>query len=143
MHHCCQGAWVAQLVQRPSLDLSSGHDLTVHGIKSCIRLCADSTGFFPPSPSAPWLLTRMHALSLKTKPRNSKKYTTTNRPLSCKGLTTGEAMRVRGYGIWRLSVLSIIFCCELKTSVKIRLIKRIKQHQQQNMVSIEASLSVY
>ena len=93
MHHCCQGAWVAQLVQRPSLDLSWGHDLTVHGIKSYIRLCADSTGFFLPSLSAPLLLTHMHALSLKTKQRNWKIYTTKNGPLLCNMLTTVEAIR--------------------------------------------------
>ena len=37
-----QGAWVAQLVKRPTLDLGSGHDLTVHGIESHVRLCAVS-----------------------------------------------------------------------------------------------------
>ena len=38
-----QGTWVAQLVMRPTLDFGSGHDLTVHGIEPCVRLCADST----------------------------------------------------------------------------------------------------
>ena len=28
-----RGAWVAQLVKRPTLDFCSGHDLTVHGFK--------------------------------------------------------------------------------------------------------------
>ena len=37
-----RGAWVAQLVKQPILDFSSGHDLTVHGFKPCIRLCTDS-----------------------------------------------------------------------------------------------------
>ena len=36
------GTWVAQLVKRLTLDLSSGLDLTVPGIKPHIRLCADS-----------------------------------------------------------------------------------------------------
>ena len=50
---------------------------------------------------------------------------------------------VYGGMVYGDSVLSIIFCCELKTSVKIRLIKCIKQHQQQNTVSTEATLSIY
>ena len=36
------GAWMAQLVKCPALDLSSGHDLMVHGIEPCTGLCADS-----------------------------------------------------------------------------------------------------
>ena len=32
------GTWVAQLVKHPTLDFSSGHDLTVCGIEPCIRL---------------------------------------------------------------------------------------------------------
>ena len=36
------GAWVAQLVERLSLDLSSGHDLMVCGIKPHIGLCTES-----------------------------------------------------------------------------------------------------
>ena len=35
-------AWVAQLVKGLTLDFSSGHDLTVGGVKPCIGLCADS-----------------------------------------------------------------------------------------------------
>ena len=34
-----RGAWVAQLVEHPTLDFSSGHDLTVCGIQPCVRLC--------------------------------------------------------------------------------------------------------
>ena len=37
-----QGAWVAQLVKRPTLDFRSGHDLTVGEIEPHVRLCADS-----------------------------------------------------------------------------------------------------
>ena len=33
---------MAQLVKRPTLDFSSGRDLTVHEIKLCVGLCADS-----------------------------------------------------------------------------------------------------
>ena len=35
------GAWVAQLVKHPSLDLCPGHDLTVHEFKPRIRLCTN------------------------------------------------------------------------------------------------------
>ena len=35
------GAWVAQLVKRPTLDLCSGYDLTVLGFEPHIELCAD------------------------------------------------------------------------------------------------------
>ena len=37
-----QGAWVAQSVKRPTLDFSSGHDLTVRGIEPNVGLCVDS-----------------------------------------------------------------------------------------------------
>ena len=37
-----RGAWVAQSVKHLSLDFSSGHDLTVRGIKPHVRLCTDS-----------------------------------------------------------------------------------------------------
>ena len=37
-----RGAWVAQLVERPTLDFGSGHDLTVHGFEPHVGLCADS-----------------------------------------------------------------------------------------------------
>ena len=36
------GAWVARSVKHPTLDFGSGHDLTAHGFKPCIGLCADS-----------------------------------------------------------------------------------------------------
>ena len=38
------GTWVAQLVECPTLDLGSGHDLTVCGIEARVGLCADSEG---------------------------------------------------------------------------------------------------
>ena len=36
------GAWVAESVKHPTLDLSSGHNLMVCGFESRIGLCADS-----------------------------------------------------------------------------------------------------
>ena len=36
-----RGAWAAQSVTHPPLAFGSGGDLRVHGIKPCIRLCAD------------------------------------------------------------------------------------------------------
>ena len=38
---CTWGAWVAQSVKRPTLDIGSGHDLTVHEFKPHIGLCTD------------------------------------------------------------------------------------------------------
>ena len=62
------GAWVVQSVKRPTLDFSSGHDHTVHGIERCVGLGADSAGpaWDPRSPSlsAPPLLTSAHTLCL-------------------------------------------------------------------------------
>ena len=37
-----KGTWVAQWVKHPTLDFSSGHDLTVRGFKARIRLHAVS-----------------------------------------------------------------------------------------------------
>ena len=37
-----EGSWVAQSVKRLTLGFSSGHDLTVHGLEPCVRLCAFS-----------------------------------------------------------------------------------------------------
>ena len=37
-----RGAWVAQAVKCPTLDFSSGHDLTVHELEPHVGLCADS-----------------------------------------------------------------------------------------------------
>ena len=37
-----RGAWVAQLVGRLILDVSSGHDLTIRGTEPRVGLCADS-----------------------------------------------------------------------------------------------------
>ena len=41
-NHCPRGAWVTQLVKHPTLDFSSGHDLTSHEFEPRIRLHADS-----------------------------------------------------------------------------------------------------
>ena len=41
-HREYRGTWMAQSVKHPTLDFSSGHDLTVHGIKPCLRLCTGS-----------------------------------------------------------------------------------------------------
>ena len=38
------GPWVAQLVECPTLDFGSGHDLTVHEFEPHVGLCADSAG---------------------------------------------------------------------------------------------------
>ena len=37
-----EGAWVAQLVEHLTLDLVSGHDLTVSEMEPCTELCTDS-----------------------------------------------------------------------------------------------------
>ena len=36
-----EGGWVTQLVEHPTLDFGSGHDLTVHGIEPHIGLSAE------------------------------------------------------------------------------------------------------
>ena len=63
-----RGAWVAQSVKCPTLDLGSGHNLTVCGFKPCIGLCADSPkpawDSVAPSLSAPHLLTLSLTCSL-------------------------------------------------------------------------------
>ena len=62
-----QGAWVAQSVKRPTLDLGSGYDLLVHGIEPHIKFYADSVepvrDSLSPSLSLP--LPRLYILSLK------------------------------------------------------------------------------
>ena len=51
------GAWMIQSVKYPTVDLSSGHDLTVHGIEPHIGLCTDTAepawDSLSPSLSAP------------------------------------------------------------------------------------------
>ena len=37
------GAWVAQLVKRPTVGVGSGYDLTVRGIEPHVGLCTGST----------------------------------------------------------------------------------------------------
>ena len=58
-----RGTWVAPSVMRPTLDVSSDHDLPVCGIEPRVGLCADTAepawdSLSPPAPS-------QHALSLK------------------------------------------------------------------------------
>ena len=60
-----RGAWVAQLVKHPSLDLSSNHDLTVHRFKFCIGLCTDSVEPAWDSVSLPFCPSPTCSLSLK------------------------------------------------------------------------------
>ena len=64
-----KGTWVAQLVKYPTLDFSSGHDLTVHEIKLHIRLFAVSTDLAsdPLSHSLSALPPLAFSLSLKNK----------------------------------------------------------------------------
>ena len=72
-----RGAWVAQSVKRPTLDLDSGHDLEVCGIEPCIGLSADSTELawdsVSLSLSTSLLLTRARSCSLKINKHNRKK----------------------------------------------------------------------
>ena len=79
-----RGAWVAQSVKCPTLDLGSGHDLTVREFKPHIRLCTDSVepAWDSVSPSlcpSFTVHTRSHARSLslsnkeKEKERKEKK----------------------------------------------------------------------
>ena len=60
-----KGSWVAQLVEWPTLDFSSGHDLTVCGIESCVRLYIDNAepAWDPLSPSLTAPLPRLHSRS--------------------------------------------------------------------------------
>ena len=57
------GAWVAEPVGRPALDLGSGHDLTVHGWEPRIGFCTCLGFSLPPSLSLSFP-TQAHALSL-------------------------------------------------------------------------------
>ena len=41
---------MAQLVKRPTLDFSSGHDLMVHEFKPCVAVSAESVWDSLPSP---------------------------------------------------------------------------------------------
>ena len=59
-----EGAWVAQLGKRLTLDFSSGHDLTVCEFESHIRLCADSVESAWVSLSLPLSLPPTYAFSL-------------------------------------------------------------------------------
>ena len=57
---------MAQSVKSLTLDAGSGHDLRVHGIKPCVRLCADSAkpAWDSLSPSLSLPLAYSHTLSL-------------------------------------------------------------------------------
>ena len=58
------GAWVAQLVKRPTLGFGLGHDLTVSEFKPPIRLHANGPlGILSPSLSDPPLLILSVSLS--------------------------------------------------------------------------------
>ena len=67
---------MAQSVEWPTLDLSSGHDFTVRKIEPCVRFCAKSMELAwdsrSPSLSAYPLLAHVHSLS-KTINSNNKK----------------------------------------------------------------------
>ena len=72
--HLCKnikGTWVAQSVEHPTLDFSSGHDLTVREFNPCVGLCTDSAepswDSLSPSLSAPPLLVHSLSLSLSLK----------------------------------------------------------------------------
>ena len=73
--HDFRGVRVAQPVKCPSLDFSSGHELTVCEFEHHVRLCADreepAWDPFSPPPSAPPLL--MHSLFLKINKYTLKK----------------------------------------------------------------------
>ena len=100
------------------------------------------------SPPLPLPLGCSHACMLSRSKLNQgteKKNPSKNGPLSCKMLTTGEARRVRERGMVYGDSLYVLlyFAVNLKRMSKIRLIKCMKQQKQQNMVSIEATLSIY
>ena len=61
-----RGAWVAHSVKCPTLDFSSGHDLTVREFEPHVGLCADSTvvGILSLPFSLPLPCSLSHTLSL-------------------------------------------------------------------------------
>ena len=59
-----KGTWVAQSVKRLTLDLGSGHGLTVPEFESCIGLCTDSMKPARDSLSLLLFLSVPHQLSL-------------------------------------------------------------------------------
>ena len=59
-----RGTWVAQSVKHPTFDFSSGHDLTVCGFESHVRVCTDSFEPTWDSLSAPPPRVRTHTLCL-------------------------------------------------------------------------------
>ena len=67
------GAWVAQLVNHPTLSFSSGHDLMVCEVEPCIRLHAD--GGEPAWDSLPVSLSALPLLARSVSQKiNLKKY---------------------------------------------------------------------
>ena len=68
-------AWVAQSVKHPTLDFSSGHDLTVQELQPHIGLCADSAqsllGVLSLHLSVP--LPRLHVCALSVSLKINKK----------------------------------------------------------------------
>ena len=67
------GAWVAQSVGPLALGFSSDRDLTVHGFKPHIRLCADSVGPAWDSPSLSLSLSPLSAPLLLALPLSRSK----------------------------------------------------------------------
>ena len=73
-----EGSWTAQSVEHPTLDLGSGHDLTVCGFELHIGLCADGMEpawdslslslCLPPSLSAPPLFSLALSQNKKQQP---------------------------------------------------------------------------
>ena len=55
---------MAQLVEHLALDFGPGHDLTVHEIRPCVKLCADSMETAWDSPSLLLSLTLSCAFSI-------------------------------------------------------------------------------
>ena len=64
IHGHLRGSWVGQSVKHPTLDFSSGHDLTVREFKPCIRLYAGGMEPAWDSLSPSICLSPAHSLSL-------------------------------------------------------------------------------
>ena len=67
------GAWVAQSGKRPTLDFSSGHNLTVCGFQPHVGLCTNSTEHAQDSLSLPLSAPTLLARSLKINENKLKK----------------------------------------------------------------------
>ena len=69
------GTWVAQSVERPTLDLGSGGDLRVRGFEPHMGVCADGTKpawILSLLLSAPPLFVRSLSLSLSKKKKKNR-----------------------------------------------------------------------